>query len=1345
VEQAFDYEAHLNKLIEQGRDLQLELTRGENNKGRVIDHEKISNFGKTVNIIQFQFFKSIGKNIPFGDSKFSEKYLSLQKSLGVDKWNEDYKNMTRYWRDNGGNSEAAEDIEEILNEIFSKRRSNEEGWKEIISDYSERIIENECVWINKDWKQLRDMKNIHHEFENWSSKKRNKLRDNINSRMIERFWEEALLTHRILRLIESKECSVEAINDEKNAKDKKFKNRFYGKGANSEDVINHLKKMGWGTENYIRSRSVIKEAKELVENHPVVIFNGLGGTGKTALANKIMIEFADDAQSEIKKSGFNPSSFLALTTKNNDQGEFNYESEDNRSEVENPPHFKSLRVLLSEDIQGAFRKLCNSIIEQYLPVDPDWSDEKLEEECLEYLKEDNWLIIIDNFEDIASPNESNKKFKQIRIEFNKITSFLEKLQKVGAKNNNSRIIITSRVKETYSWGVTYSVPLLDGNYAWELFESRIRFNFEKEKNMELKKDWRIRMQQCAGIIESERRNFLDIFALDPGASQKAHPIVIITAAKLFVGQDNVEKMLNYWKNEKEGGAMRKEILAYCCEKLVNSLGGGHTKFLKDLLVNPKCQNEFTLNDVLIYSSASISNGEADIILEEFTQNGWLRTGAKEGGTRTFIWVKVLRDSIKLNLGVDAKIEKHEYGHSQDNNLDYENQDEINKQFKKWKRWCDRGSEGITFKRNKDGSITTKSTAVEILYELCSRSSETKIESKGFKNKFGPKLLENLYIATKETLNIFLEREKETLDHSWMKHYYYELLQMHFDCIDQILEKRDDHDFSGTYADLIGMFWSSLHKFKELEVDRDSIKKRIKFFEFYTKIVVHYRGISSLGNDGKRNLSNVLIEMGALLQCIPQKFMKKENMIIDEDLIPYHYEFIDLYTKMQQDHFLIPEPKILEKLRSCVYWISLKLSVTIQHKRVGRREFNEYWRWPEYSEEGKKTVVGFMNSDAVKNMEKYGLPLISDSGEYNGEWIFKNEENFINYFIKLDEKRRPKIRGKLIYVKLEYNDGWVETKEIDGKRIRIQDPGNLKYGSKHYCKVIEAFGDIILAEIIDLESLEPINKIIPRVDEILKKNFKKWFEPGIVYLISNLHEKLNEKFQDVQDISVLKWITGEYFDDYGESFCEYGKTKGYKLEVRGGFFGYNINERQWGVELPTYIENNPEECHIIFRGQGANDNEKGPLSFPIFPSIFADRIQNAKFYEKRQSKWEVTPYNLGLEIYLNIQEEESVIRQKELQKYQIEDGNYCMIDDAQRGKEFATILTNFPELVKGIGDPIDWSKIKVENEKFIHQYYLATIKFCKWRGRTHPTADLNNITSKWEKIIKEYFEEVKTFL
>ena len=58
---------------------------------------------------------------------------------------------------------------------------------------------------------------------------------------------------------------------------------------------------------------------------------------------------------------------------------------------------------------------------------------------------------------------------------------------------------------------------------------------------------------------------------------------------------------------------------------------------------------------------------------------------------------------------------------------------------------------------------------------------------------------------------------------------------------------------------------------------------------------------------------------------------------------------------------------------------------------------------------------------------------------------------------------------------------------------------------------------------------------------------------------------------------------------------------------------------------------------------------------------------------------------------------------------------------------------------------DWSKIKVENEKFIHQYHLATIRFCKWRGGTHTTADLNNITFKWEKIIKEYFEEVKNFL
>ena len=92
-------------------------------------------------------------------------------------------------------------------------------------------------------------------------------------------------------------------------KDKKFLEELQNAtGTKRNDVTKHLTHTTeWGPNQYVRRREVIDKAKKDIENHSIVIFSGLGGSGKTALANKIMVEY--DQKIWSKDGDFKPNRF----------------------------------------------------------------------------------------------------------------------------------------------------------------------------------------------------------------------------------------------------------------------------------------------------------------------------------------------------------------------------------------------------------------------------------------------------------------------------------------------------------------------------------------------------------------------------------------------------------------------------------------------------------------------------------------------------------------------------------------------------------------------------------------------------------------------------------------------------------------------------------------------------------------------------------------------------------------------------------------------------------------------------------------------------------------------------
>ena len=318
-----------------------------------------------------------------------------------------------------------------------------------------------------------------------------------------------------------------------------------------------LENLIWGPEQYYRDNLFIKKARKAVEKYTIVAFWGIGGVGKTALAQKLLSDFitADDQK------------FTHIVTHSSkvgsDQKEINTLSEENmyRSTTGEVSIMES--SLKDNSVLGGFKFLLEKIYMELMGSDgSSISKERLKRVILSELQQDDnrVLIVIDNFEDIEDHSDDPNIFA-LRDEYENFFNDLSLLDNCG-----SRVIITTRTQSpNYAFGV--NVQQLNPAEAAELFLKKLLFransdNIVKELEHKLRDAYltiRNNKQQLDTIIEK-----IGIWASGEDTAG-AHPMLILRAAQ-SIEESNFEHIIEKISEWGEGSKNRDEIVAYCVSK-----------------------------------------------------------------------------------------------------------------------------------------------------------------------------------------------------------------------------------------------------------------------------------------------------------------------------------------------------------------------------------------------------------------------------------------------------------------------------------------------------------------------------------------------------------------------------------------------------------------------------------------------------------------------------------------------------------------------------------------------------------------------------------------------------------
>ena len=245
------------------------------------------------------------------------------------------------------------------------------------------------------------------------------------------------------------------------------------KGSSLEVYERRLSNLVWGPKQYQRNPETIKAAHSALEEYKIVAFFGLGGVGKTALAQKLMFDIINNRE---------PYSHIVTHSSKvgSDQKEINTLSpHEDGIYSETDSKISVMESSLIDDdsarVIGGLITLLKKIYKEItLKTAPDIGVGRLKKKVFELLKnpEHQVLIVLDNFEDIED-NLEDQDVLTIRSEMKKFLMEFSQLQ--GTK---SRIIITTRSTPLpQAYGI--KIHHLTKNEAMKLFLEKIRFKSQR--------------------------------------------------------------------------------------------------------------------------------------------------------------------------------------------------------------------------------------------------------------------------------------------------------------------------------------------------------------------------------------------------------------------------------------------------------------------------------------------------------------------------------------------------------------------------------------------------------------------------------------------------------------------------------------------------------------------------------------------------------------------------------------------------------------------------------------------------------------------------------------------------
>ena len=346
-------------------------------------------------------------------------------------------------------------------------------------------------------------------------------------------------------------------------------------GTSSHQILDKLDSMDWGPSNFQRNSDVIDEAKSKLLREGALSITAWGGSGKTALANKMVQDFA---------SSHAFSKYLLFTTKlTTQQGEIRFGD----GGVQHTETDLGSSVYSPLTVESGFRRVCIQIVRTTEEVTSMSIEESTNEQmlgrALDALNKDKILVVLDNFEDIEKAydqNENEQNADTIEHQY----MWFKKL--VDTHHDNKRdgkskscILITTRGEANL--GEPFPLPMLNYGENFDLFKAvifhRIRKNFLPESiHAVVAQNLSKSIEQEFAKWTSERgpsqnkSNEWKIF--DENSEQSAntfHPLHTQGAAWTVKNEYNVLESIRMWNpREREGGP--RKVAEYCTSMMLEA-------------------------------------------------------------------------------------------------------------------------------------------------------------------------------------------------------------------------------------------------------------------------------------------------------------------------------------------------------------------------------------------------------------------------------------------------------------------------------------------------------------------------------------------------------------------------------------------------------------------------------------------------------------------------------------------------------------------------------------------------------------------------------------------------------
>ena len=410
-----------------------------------------------------------------------------------------------------------------------------------------------------------------------------------------------------------------------------------------------LNELIWGPKQYTRSEQLIKDAHNQLRKSNILCLYGIGGVGKTALAQKLMYDVINNNEPYTHIVTFSSKVGSDQKTINTISESLSGGVADLKVETDDTVTVMDTSLIQFNDeiIIGGLHFFLKKVYSEVTASSkiPDLDTEHLRKKVLELLSkiDHRVLIVLDNFEDIED-NVDDSTVKKMRTDFK---DFLESFSKIDTK---SRVIVTTR-SSPMDVAVGIQIHPLNREEAARLFATKLRFRSRRAATPRPDLSERLaRAHRLVSSTDGEFSRVLEAFDVwEQNDDHIAHPLLVLLAAEEVDSDDidTIAETIKQWGL----GSRGKEVMEYCVSKTLGSFTESEQNVIK-LLIHT---GDFSSNITAKYIGTKLEE-----IKSENRSLPWITDGVLDEFRQfstdeiTTMWFKLIDRSFLTESGTTNK-------------------------------------------------------------------------------------------------------------------------------------------------------------------------------------------------------------------------------------------------------------------------------------------------------------------------------------------------------------------------------------------------------------------------------------------------------------------------------------------------------------------------------------------------------------------------------------------------------------------------------------------------------------------------------------------------------------------